>query len=382
MTAAVQFGIDALLPQAASCKGLRIGMVTNDAATTSSGELSRVALLQAGFGITWLFAPEHGMARAGEDGAPQPDATDAATGLPVTSLYGPKLAPSAADLQELDLLLYDIPDIGCRFYTYLWTMTHLMQACAAHHKPLLLADRPNPTGAGLHLAEGPWLDEATCSSFIGRWRMPIRHCCTLGELARYFAATRVPGLALTVIPAPGYRRHHRAGHGFAFVPTSPAMRSMQSALLYPGTGLWEGVNLNEGRGTAFPFALCGAPWLDAATLAETLNEPGLHLQHHHYIAAHGPYAGSFCHGLLLQVSDAATYRPVQTGLALLQAIARLHPQQLKERPYPTAANPGGSAHLDKLLGQPDAFARLLSGQPFATDVAEEWTEMMVDYLLY
>jgi uncharacterized protein YbbC (DUF1343 family) len=222
MAATVQFGVDALLQQSARHKGLRIGMITNDAATTSGGLLSRVALLQAGFGITQLFAPEHGIATTGEDGAPQPNATDAATGLPVTSLYGEKLAPAAADLQELDLLLFDIPDIGCRFYTYLWTMTHLMQACATHHKPLLIADRPNPTGAQLHLAEGPWLNEASCSSFIGRWNIPLRHCCTLGELARYFTATRVPGLELTVIKAPGYQRHQLAGQAFDFVPTCHA----------------------------------------------------------------------------------------------------------------------------------------------------------------
>ncbi len=382
MATIVQFGVDALLPQAGKYKGLRICMVTNDAATTSGGLLSRVALLQAGFGITQLFAPEHGMARTGEDGAPQPNATDAATGLPVTSLYGEKLAPTAADLQGLDLLLYDIPDIGCRFYTYLWTMTHLMQACATHHIPLLVLDRPNPTGAQLHLAEGPWLDEATCSSFIGRWNIPIRHCCTLGELARYFAATRVPGLQLTVIKAPGYQRHHLAGQAFAFVPTSPAMRSIQSAMLYPGTGLWEGVNLNEGRGTDHPFALCGAPWLQAKALAAQLRIPGLHLQAQTYTAASGPYAGNHCHGLLLQVTDAAAYRPVHSGLTLLRAIARLHPHELKQRPYPTAANPGGLGHLNRLLGQPNAFAQLLSGQPFVTAVAEEWKERMGGFLLY
>jgi uncharacterized protein YbbC (DUF1343 family) len=383
MAATVQFGVDALLPQAAKYKGQRIGMVTNDAATTSGGQLSRVALLQAGFGITQLFAPEHGMARAGEDGTPQPNHTDAATGLPVTSLYGEKLAPTAADLQELDLLLFDIPDIGCRFYTYLWTMTHLMQACATHHKPLLIADRPNPTGAQLHLAEGPWLDEASCSSFIGRWNIPIRHCCTLGELARYFAATRVPGLELTVIKAPGYQRHHLAGQAFAFVPTSPAMRSMQSAMLYPGTGLWEGVNLNEGRGTAAPFALCGAPWLNNQALAKQLYTEGpLRVLPVNFTAAIGPYTGQHCNGLLLTITDAAAHRPVQSGLALLAAIAQLHPLELQPRTYPTAANPGGSQHLDKLLGQPNAFAQLLSGQPFATDVAEEWRGMMGHFLLY
>jgi uncharacterized protein YbbC (DUF1343 family) len=160
------------------------------------------------------------------------------------------------------------------------------------------------------------------------------------------------------------------------------MQTVQATLLYPGTGLWEGVNLNEGRGTAAPFALCGAPWLNAPALAAQLNEPGLHLQPQTYTAATGPYSGQTCQGLLLTVTDAANYRPVQTGLALLHAIARLHPHELKERPYPTAANPTGQQHLDKLLGQPNAFAQLMSGQPFATRVAEEWAKMMADFLLY
>jgi uncharacterized protein YbbC (DUF1343 family) len=380
--AAVQFGIDALLPHAAGYKGLRIGMVTNDAATTSSGILSRVALLQAGFNITQLFAPEHGIARAGEDGAPQPNGIDALTGLPIVSLYGNQLAPNATDLADIDTVVFDIPDIGCRFYTYLWTMTHVMEACAAHGKPLVVVDRPNPTGAQLHKAEGPWLNELACSSFIGRWNIPLRHCCTLGELAQYFAADRLPRLQLSVVPVTGYQRHYTAMAHFPFVPTSPAMQTLQAALLYPGTGLWEGVNLNEGRGTAAPFALCGAPWLNNQALAEQLQLPGLLVRPHDFTAAVGPYAGEQCRGLLLQVTDADAFYPVRSGLKLLRAIAQIHPHQLIERAYPTAANPSGQGHLDRLLGQPGSFARLLQGDDFVIDVAAEWEGMMGEWLLY
>lgn len=378
----IQYGIDVLLLQAAAYRSQRLALVTNDAALTVDGKPSRAALLQAGFNIVRLFAPEHGLTRTGDDGAAQPNGTDALTGLPIVSLYGNQLAPQTADLSDIDAVLFDMPDIGCRFYTYLWTMTHVMEACAAHGKPLLILDRPNPTGAQLHMAEGPWLNEAVCSSFIGRWNIPLRHCCTLGELARYFAATRLPQLQLIVVPVSGYERRHDALLNFPFVPTSPAMQTVQAALLYPGTGLWEGLNLNEGRGTAAPFALCGAPWLNNQALAEQWQLPGLQVLPHDYTAAAGPYTGEHCHGLLLQVTDADAFYPVRSGLALLQAIAQAHPDQLTERPYPTAANPSGLGHLDRLLGQPGSFAHLLSGEDFVTDIAAEWEGMMGEYLLY
>jgi uncharacterized protein YbbC (DUF1343 family) len=375
-------GITRFLQKAPAYRGQRLALATNDAALTPDGQPSREALLRAGFGLCRLFAPEHGMARSGADGAAQPHGTDACTGLPITSLYGAQLAPTAADLADVDTVLFDMPDVGCRFYTYLWTMTHLMEACAAHGKPLVVLDRPNPTGALLHMAEGPWLDEATCGSFIGRWNMPLRHCCTLGELARYFAATRLPGLQLTVEPVSGYQRRHRAPLHFPFVATSPAMPTAQSALLYPGTGLLEGLNLNEGRGTQMPFALIGAPWLNNDVLGRELWAAGiLRATPLGYTAAAGPYAGLYCRGLLLQVTDAEAFTPVQWGLQLLAALVRHHPNELRERPYPTVANPGGMGHLDRLLGQPQAFAHLLRGGTWHTAVPQ-WAGLVGPYLLY
>ena len=179
-----QYGIDVFLQQAPAYKNKRIGLITNNAATTNQGIMSRVALLQHGFNLVKLFSPEHGIGTNGADGVAQQNNNDSITGLPVISLYGDQLAPHANDLDDLDLIVFDIPDVGCRFYTYLWTMTYVMEACAANQKPLLILDRPNPIGNDLEHAEGPFLDEATCTSFIGRWSIPVKHCCTLGELAR------------------------------------------------------------------------------------------------------------------------------------------------------------------------------------------------------
>ena len=182
----IHFGIDILLKQNPSWKKKRIGLVTNHAATTNKLIPSRKALLDKGFNIIKLFSPEHGLDVKGADGAKMKDGIDTLTNLPVISLYNRKLAPGKKDLMDIDIILFDIPDIGCRCYTYLWTMTYVAEACAKHKKKLIILDRPNPVSGNLQLAEGPILDEKKCASFIGRWDIPLRHSCTLGELALYF----------------------------------------------------------------------------------------------------------------------------------------------------------------------------------------------------
>ncbi len=379
------YGIDCLLQQNLY-KQQRLALVTNDAALTAgSGLLNRVALQQQGFRLQKLFAPEHGIDTNGEDGVAQPGGTDVLTGLPVISLYGTQLAPSATDLADVDGVLFDIPDVGCRYYTYLWTLTHVMEACAAQQKPLLVLDRPNPITAVLDKAEGPFLNEEHCASFLGRWNIPLKHSCTLAELARYFAATRLPKLQLQCIPMQGYQRHWLAGEHFAFQATSPAISSVTSALFYPGTGLLEGVNVHEGRLTPAPFAQLGAPWLNAPALKELLDAadlPGLHCSVLPYSARTAPYAGQTCNGLQLHCSDPYSFMAVATGFRILQLLAQLHPQQLQQRLYPTAANPGGQNHLSRLTGVPDAFEKIKQGYPFQLQVGADWKKEIAPYLLY
>ncbi len=378
----VQFGIDVLLKNAASYATKRMALVCNEASVTSTGTASRTALLQAGCNLVKLFSPEHGLNAAGADGSFQQDGMDAATGLPIVSLYGEKLAPSADDLRNIDMVVFDIPDTGCRFYTYLWTMTHVMEACAANNKPLVITDRPNPITGNLSLAEGPLLDEVHCSSFIGRYAIPIRHSCTLGELALYFAATRIPGLELNIIPVQHWQRNQY--NGFVFTPTSPAIQLQSTALLYPGMGLLEGITVNEGRGTHQPFHCCGAPWIDAAALHnafEKKNCSGIRSTAISYTPATGIYANEHCHGLEFVVTHNNIFQPVATGIALLQTIISLHPQQVKERLYKTVANPSGTAHLDKLLGIQHAFLKLQQQQTIDTG-AKDWTAVMKKHLLY
>ena len=190
----VLFGVDVLLAtEIIPWKSQRIGMVTNEAATTQSLVPSRLALQK-------LFSPEHGISAKGADGAPMLNGFDELTDLPIVSLYGQKLAPTAEDLADIDLIVFDVPDIGVRFYTYLWTLSYLIESAATQKTPLIILDRPNPISGLMELNEGPLLDPH-CTSFIGRWPMPIRHGCTLGELALYYNTQRNINATLEIIPS-------------------------------------------------------------------------------------------------------------------------------------------------------------------------------------
>ena len=353
------------------------GMVTNDAARCAENAelLSRKALVDAGVPLTQLFSPEHGISRYGADGKAMDDDTDPATGLPVCSLYGRTMRPPAEMLEPLSGVIFDIPDVGSRFYTYIWTLSHVMEACAEAGRPLVVLDRVNPVGGDLCAAEGPVLDVANCGSFLGRAPIPVRHSLTAGELARWLAAHWNLELDLTVITVEGWRRTmHWPDTGLPFVPTSPAMPSYESALCYPGTCLFEATNLSAGRGTGAPFQQIGAPWLkppeqwltDRAGLSccadiypagpmlfscEIL--PGVRFREVTFTPDDMPWKGEACRGIRMEVTDPAAFRPVRTGLALLTAIRQHHPESFRWKTYPTAANPTGEGHFERLVGATD-----------------------------
>ena len=382
----IMTGIDIFLSDHIQDKNSRFAIVTNNAAFTTDRILTRLASVKNGFNLIKIFSPEHGISVKGADGAYQKDSIDIKTGLPIISLYGDRLMPTVEDLDDIDIVLFDIPDVGCRFYTYLWTMTYVMEACAAYNKQLIVLDRPNPIGGDLDMAEGPMLDEIHCSSFIGRWSIPIRHSCTLGELASYFSDKKVKGVDLKVIPIKNWRRNDTAGTpGFEFYPTSPAIQNISTALIYPGMGLLEGINVNEGRGTDKPFLKFGAPWINAEELHDRLLDKlifGIKTKPCIYIPEDSLYEGEACNGLELVITDEKTIQPVSFGMRLLTSLFELYPQHIKERAYVTKANPSGSGHLDKLLGIKNAFDLLKSGDEPKTDISSEWSSEITPYLLY
>ena len=387
----ISFGIDELIIQNPAWKSKRIGLVTNDAATTNTGILSRTALLQAGFTIVCLFTPEHGISARAPDGEAQQNSMDTITGLPIISLYGNKCMPTAQDLENIDLLLFDIPDIGARFYTYLWTLTYVLEACAINKKKCIVLDRPNPVSGNFDAAEGPFLEESS-SSFIGRWNIPIKHSATLGELALYFNSTKNIGASLTVVPVKNWDRDDLATNwGTNFVATSPAIQSLNSMLLYPGLCLLEATNISEGRGSQYSFETAAAPWLQTNELVGFINQSfddEIKASAITFTPTSGIYVNTLCKGIHLNVIDPTYFKPVFFGLLLVYMIRAKHPQAFVWAPYKTAVNPTGENHLDKLLGINNA--QNLFDLPLPQFIANctklthcsGWQEQMIPYLLY
>ena len=382
----ILFGIDQFCVEGSKNRDLRYSLVTNDVARNVFGLKSRVALLNAGFQIVKLFSPEHGLSATNADGAWVPNQTDGLTNLPVISLYGDKLSPSSEDLRDVDAVIFDIPDVGCRFYTYVWTMTHIMDACAANNKKFIVLDRPNPLSGDVLKAEGPLLDDA-CTSFLGRWNIPIRHSCTLGELARYFASSHITNLDLEVVKMENWNRNDFPEEdNWKFIPTSPAIKDIYTALLYPGLGLLEGINVNEGRGTELDFKVFAAPLIHSATLKtnlDSLNLPGVSFSTTKYIPTWGMYQDETCYGLTLQVTNKQQIKPVNLGIEILKELITNYPVECKERLYKTNANPNGDGHLDKLLGIQNSFEKLKNKVKIQTQIQDNpWHDKILPYLIY
>lgn len=388
------YGIDHLLKsQDANLRKNTWGLVTNDAARTDEGQYVRKALMKNGWWINCLFTPEHGLSAAAPDGQAQTHCRDPLTSLPVYSLYGPQFAPTLGALKNVDGLLFDLPDAGVRFYTYIWTLSYVMEACLVVGKPLIILDRPNPLSGQLALTEGPMLDEASLSSFIGRWRLPIRYSLTVGELARFWQAERqMQLLNLIVIPCRGWdRRQYLDDLDLPFYPPSPALNRPETLLTYPALCFMEGVNVSEGRGTPFPLQWFGAPWLDEDYLAGALNAfnfPGVRFEGCRLNPASGRYAGEDCRGVRLHVTDRNSFRPVQTGIGILALLKLHYPKEVQWVAYPTHANPSGAFHLDLLLGDA-GIRRQLEQEPQKVlerlpelTLVTDWEEQVSPYLLY
>lgn len=389
---AILFGVDVLLAtEIIPWKNQRIAMVTNEAATTQSLVPSRLALQKGGFNLKKLFSPEHGISAKGADGAPMLNGVDELTDLPIISLYGQKLAPTKDDLADIDIILFDVPDVGVRFYTYLWTLSYLLETSASHKIPLFILDRPNPISGSMELNEGPWLDPV-CASFIGRWPMPIRHGCTLGELALYYNTERKINARLEIIACQHWNRTmFQLDWGIPFVPTSPAIQRVESTLLYPGLCFLEATNLSEGRSSDFSFEAVGSPWLNAEAVAQQINlfiGDELSCRPVHFIPSQNKFAGEQCNGVHFTVNDPMQFKPVFFGLFLIRIIKDLHPEKFEWAPYKTHVNPGGIHHLDKLLGIKNAEE--LFELPMHTFIQKctketkvsEWGIQVSNYLLY
>jgi uncharacterized protein YbbC (DUF1343 family) len=317
----------------AALAGKRVGLIANQTSRIGSEHLADLLAKAPGVRLAAILAPEHGFRGQAEAGAKVADAVDARTGVPVYSLYGKTRKPTPAMLRQVDVLVFDIQDIGTRFYTYISTLGLAMQAAATAGIPLVVLDRPNPLG-GEHVSG--FVLEPARATFVGKYPIPIVHGLTVGELARMIKGEAwlhgLGALELTVVPMEGWRRARRwPALQRPWVPTSPNMPSFEAALVYPGIGIvGEGLKVNEGRGTPTPFSLFGAPWIGGASLAQRLNAAGLagvRFEPHSYtphsipgVALTPRFEGKLIGGVRIVVTDADRFQPMEAGVHVLAAL--------------------------------------------------------------
>jgi uncharacterized protein YbbC (DUF1343 family) len=317
-------------------KGKRVGAIVNQ--TSVDRQLRHlVELFTASRKTTLscLFAPEHGIRGIAQYMEPVEEARDPHTGLPVFSLYGKSaesLSPKRQWLEGLDALVFDVQDVGSRYYTYLNTMALSMKVAAEVGIPFHVLDRPNPIG-GIEV-EGNLVGERF-RSFVGMFALPNRHGMTAGELAQYLNETEHFGCELSIIRCEGWRRsQYWEQTGLPFVPPSPNMPTADTALVYPGMCLSEGTNLSEGRGTCRPFEQFGAPWLDGDRLARELNQqklPGVRFRPVWFRPSLDKHQGVTCGGAMIHVTDRLAFRPLRTGIAVIKTVRDLGGDQFRWR---------------------------------------------------
>lgn len=362
-------GIDVLQRDGfAALKGRRVGLITNQTGLNREG-VSTIRLIHDAEGVKLLtlFSPEHGL--EGKLDIPKiADQKDSATGLSVVSLYGETRTPTKESLSGLDTLVFDIQDIGCRFYTYVSTMGNAMKAAAEHGIRFVVLDRPNPIG-GIDV-QGPVLDDGT-QSFVGYHTIPVRHGMTAGELAQMFRAEMKLELDLQVIPVEGWTRSALFdATGLTWTNPSPNMRSLTQALLYPGVGLLEMTNVSVGRGTDTPFEVIGAPWIRERSLANHLNAAGLdgvRFVPIRFTPTSSKFSGESCGGVNLVITDRLTFNPLRTGIQLMCSLRA------------TSAAEWDTKNLNRLLSSEKVRDAVLAGKT-ASDAEVLWHQELAAFL--
>jgi uncharacterized protein YbbC (DUF1343 family) len=329
-------GLEQLLARPGILRGRRVGLIANPTAVTPDLTHAAMALLKTrAIRLQALFGPEHGIWADAQDLIEVEDSRDPKTGLPVFSLYGRTRVPTAEMLQGVDALVFDIQDVGSRYYTFIYTMLHAMEACAAHGKMLVVLDRPNPIdGATL---EGNVLAGAF-RSFVGQHPLAARHGMTVGELALMFQDELRLDLELHVVKLKNWRRRASFEEtGLPWVMPSPNMPTVDTASVYPGGCLIEGTNLSEGRGTTRPFELVGAPWLDAWALSDEMNRerlPGVRFRAAYFTPTFQKHAGQLCAGVGVHVTDRRQFPAFLAYLLLIEKARRQDPRRFAWRQPP------------------------------------------------
>lgn len=371
-------------------KGCRTGLIVHPASIDSHYRHAADLFYSCSeIELTTLFGPQHGIRGETQDNMIEWEGfEDSRTGLPVYSLYGKSRTPTDEAMSSLDVLVFDVQDVGTRVYTFIYTMALAMQACARTKKRMVVLDRPNPIGG--EAVEGNILDPAY-ASFVGMYPIPMRHGMTVAELALMFNREFDIGCELDVVPMQGWERSNWWDQtGLHWVLPSPNMPTLDTATVYPGTVIFEGTLVSEGRGTTRPFELIGAPYIDPYRLTDFLNcldLPGVYFRPAYFQPTFHKHSGKLCGGLQLHVTDRKVFKPYLSGIAILYAIYRLYPKDLewKQPPYEYVED---RLPIDIIFGTDSIRRQIEQGQSLQ-EIEEAWSkplsefmEKRVEYLLY
>jgi uncharacterized protein YbbC (DUF1343 family) len=368
----VRLGSDLLL-SSSRLKSTRVGVVCNHA-SLDRRFLHIVDRLAAADHLTLaaIFGPQHGFRSDVQDNMIEtPHANDPGRRVPIYSLYSETREPTAEMLSGIDVLVIDLQDVGARIYTYIYTMANCMRACARHRIPVIVCDRPNPIGGvdveGARLAPG-------FESFVGQFPIPMRHGMTIGELARLFNEVFSIGAQLEVVTMEGWRRGMYADQtGLPWVMPSPNMPTLDTAIVYPGTVLFEGIMLSEGRGTTRPFELVGAPWIEAERFARDMNTLGLtgvHFRPAVFEPTFQKHAKQTCGGCQIHVIARHLFKPVLVGVALAGMFRRTNPSKFAWR-QPPYEYEHDKMPIDILAGADTLRTQIEADMP-AAEIAASW----------
>lgn len=377
----VQLGVDRFLEgYREEFRGRKLGLMVNQGSITSGLEPTVEAFLKRGLKVSAIFAPEHGLYGERQAGEEVESFIDERTGLPVYSLYSKTKKPTSEMLEGIDALIWDIPEIGARYSTYIATMILAMQSAGEKGIPFVVLDRPNPIGGK---REGNILEEEF-RSFVGMLPIPMRHGLTPGEIALFARDIYNLSLELRVIPMRGWRRTmYYDDTGLLWINPSPNLPSLENVLLYPGACLLEGTNISEGRGTTLPFRVLGAPWINGTSLAKDLNarSEGVFFREVSFVPTFSKYQGEVCNGIAVHILNPEV-DIVALYLSILQLIRVLYPREFQW------AKRGGGYVIDYLVGS-DIVRKTIDKMGSFSEVLDEWRrglekfeEEIKPYLLY
>ncbi len=363
----VQVGLDVLESEKfAPLRGKHVGLITNHTGLDAQGRSTVDLLTHApGVQLVALFSPEHGL--AGNNDERVASTKDAATGLPIYSLYAETRRPTDAMLQGIDTLVFDVQDAGVRFYTYTTTMAYCMEEAAKHNIAFYVLDRPNPLGG--EIVEGPVLD-ADKASFTGYYPLPVRYGLTIGELAQFLNTENHINCELHVIAMKNWHRNYfYESTGSRWVPPSPNLRTLKGSILYPGLEILQSAGVSVGRGTEAPFEEFGAPWINGDEVAAELNArhlPGLRFTGQPFIPVVGLYGGQRCGGVAVRVIDKQAVRSMSMGIEIAAILKKL---------YPTNFDP---AKLLFLVANADTIRQLQEGTS-PEQIVASWSNQLNDF---